>query len=73
MSLLQHTIRAGFVALRAGITLDNYQQPNILYFDLTSTQQAAHDLLVHPELAKCSTSLNLQLSNALTANLELFV
>ena len=55
-----------------GITLDNYQQHIIMCFHLTSTQQAAHDFL-HPELTNCSVSLDLQFSNALTANLEIFV
>ena len=54
------------------ITLDNYQQHFIMCFDLTSTQQAALDFL-HPELTNCSVSLELQFSNALTANLEIFV
>ena len=44
----------------------------IMCFDLTSTQRAAHDFL-HPELTNCSVSLDLQFSNALTANLEIFV
>ena len=41
-------------------------------FDLTSTQQEAQDFL-HPEITNCSISLDLQLSNALTAILEIFV
>ena len=57
---------------RLGITLDNYQQHFIMCFDLTSTQQAAHGIL-HPELTNCSVSLDLQLSNALTVNLKIFV
>ena len=62
----------GLLHCGLGITLDNYQQHFIMCFDLTSTQQAAHDFL-HPELTNCSVSLDLQFSNALTANLEIFV
>ena len=54
------------------INLDNFQQHFTMCFNLTSTQQAAHDFL-HPELSNCSVSLDLQFSNALTANLEIFV
>ena len=62
----------GLLHCGLGITLDNYQQHFILCFVLTSTQQAAHGFL-HPELTNCSVSLDLQFSNALTANLEVFV
>ena len=37
----------GLLHCGLGITLDNYQQHLIMCFDLTSTQQAAHDFL-HP-------------------------
>ena len=70
--LVQHTISAGFFALRMRITVENYQQHFILCFDLTRTQQAAHSFL-HPEINYCSVSLDLHFSNALTANLETFV
>ena len=43
-----------------------------MFFDLTGTQQAAHDFL-HPVLINCTVSRDLQFSNALTANLEIFV
>ena len=62
----------GLLHYGLGITLDNYQQHFIMCFDLTSTQQVAHDFL-HRELTNCSVSLDLQFSNALTANLEIFV
>ena len=62
----------GLLHCGLGITLDNYQQHFIMCFDLTSTQMAAHDFL-HPEFTNCSVSLDLQFSNALTANLEIFV
>ena len=39
----------GLLHCGLGITLDNYQQHFIMCFDLTSTQQAAHDFL-HPDL-----------------------
>ena len=51
----------GLLHCGLGITLDNYQQHFIMCFDLTSTQQAAHDFL-HPELTSCSVSLDLQFS-----------
>ena len=41
---------------------DNYQQYFNMSFDLTSTQQAAHDLL-RPEVTNCSGLLDLQFSN----------
>ena len=62
----------GLLHCGLGITLDNYQPHFIMCFDLTSTQQAAHDFW-QPELTTCSVSLDLQFSNALTANLEIFV
>ena len=62
----------GLLHCGLGITLDNYQQHFIMCFDLTSTQQAPHDFF-YPELTNCSVSLDLQFSNALTANLEIFV
>ena len=57
--------------LGLGITLDNYQLPCFMCFDLTSSQQTAHDF-VHQKLTKCSVSPDLQFSNALTSNLEIF-
>ena len=54
------------------ITLDIYQHPFPMCFDLTSTWQTAHDFL-HPELTNCSVSLDTQVSNALIANMEIFV
>ena len=62
----------GLLHCRLGITLKNYQHYFIMCFDLTSTQQAAHDFL-HPEITICSVSLDLQFLIALTANLEVFV
>ena len=62
----------GLLHCGLGITLENYQLHFIRCFVLTSTQQAAHDFL-HPEFTNCSISLSLQFSNALTANLEIFV
>ena len=59
----------GLLHCGLGKTLDNFQQHFIRCFDLKSTQQAAHDFL-HPELTKCSVSLDLQFANGLTANLE---
>ena len=60
----------GLLHCGLGITLDNFQQHFIRCFDLKSTQQAAHDFL-HPELSKCSVSLDLQFSNGLTATWKL--
>ena len=59
----------GLLQCGLGITLDNYRQHFIMCFDLTSTQQAAHEFL-HPELNNCSVPIDLQFSNASTANLE---
>ena len=55
-----------------GITLQNYNSHFIMCFDLTSTQQAAHDFL-HPEITNSSVLVELQFSTALAPNVEIFI
>ena len=65
--LLFNTLSAlGLLHCGLGITVDNYQQPFDMCFDLTSTQQAAHNFL-HPEL------INTYRTYGVTANPEIFV
>ena len=55
-----------------GIPLTNYTIPFVLVFDLTSTQQASHDIL-YPELTNAAVSLELKIAAALPANTEVFL
>ena len=65
--LLFNTLSAlGLLHCGLEITVDNYQQPFFMRFDLTSTKQAAHNFL-HPELT------NTYRTYGLTANPEVFV
>ena len=53
-----------------GISLSDYPNHFIMAFDLTSTQEASHNF-IHPELTKCSISVELTFSRALTDNNKL--
>ncbi len=55
-----------------GIPLEQFEHHYVLVFDLTSTGEAAHDLL-YPELSNESISLNLHFSVALPESLEIFL
>ena len=55
-----------------GISLTNYPNDIIMFFDLTSTQQASHDF-IYPELTNSSISIELKFSAALPPNIEIFV
>ena len=55
-----------------GINLEDYPNHYITVFDLTSTQQTSHDF-IHPELTKCSVSIEPKFSPALAHNVEIFI
>ena len=55
-----------------GISLSEYPSHFIMVFDLTSTQQASHDI-IHLELITCSISIELKFSVALPSNIEIFI
>ena len=48
-----------------GISLSDYTNHFIMVFDLTSIQQASHDI-IHPELTNCSISIELEVFSGLT-------
>ena len=50
--------------------MDKYPNHFVLAFDLTSTQEASHDLF-YPELTNCSFSVQLTFDGALAANVEI--
>ena len=54
-----------------GIILSEFSNHFILFFDLTSTQEATHDF-IHPELINSSISVELKFDTALTNNVEVF-
>ena len=55
-----------------GISLEDYPNHFIMFFDLTSTQQASHDF-IHPEITNCSVPIELKFSAALAHNVEIFI
>ena len=71
--LFYNTLSAlGLLNCGLGTTLQNYNSHFIMCFDLTSTQQAAHDFL-HPELTNSSVSGELHFSIASDADVEIFI
>ena len=54
-----------------GISLANYHNHYTMAFDLTSTQEAAHDFL-HPELTNCTITVELRFDAPLKENVEWF-
>ena len=55
---------------RHGITLNQYPNPFILTFDVTSTQEASHGF-IHQELTNCSITFKLTFDKALAAKVEM--
>ena len=60
-----------FKAHGHGVPFDDYMNPYVLVFDLTSTQQASYDYL-YPELTNTSISVDLRFKSDLGASVELF-
>ena len=54
-----------------GIPLSEFSNHFIMFFDLTSTQEATHDF-IRPELTNLSISVELKFDTALTNNVEVF-
>ena len=55
-----------------GISLTDYPNHFLMAFNLTSTQQASHDI-IHPELTNSSISFELKFSAALPNSTEIFI
>ena len=60
-----------FVENGHGIPLSEFAIHCIMVFDLTSSQEATHDL-IHPELTNSSLSVELKFDSALAHNIEFF-
>ena len=54
------------------ISLTEYSNHYVMFFYLTSTQQASHDF-IHPELTNSSICIELKFSAALPNNIEIFI